>query len=455
MYSRIWSGTPGHLLERILANLPVEDLIRMCKVCKEWNDDIHNSSSFRMLHKELSRRQLPWFLVSTSKRSFSAYDLNTHKWNLLTVSRLPDPDLRVIASSGGLLCYGERWGELTSTALYACNPITGEWRQLPPHPEKTVDHFGMKYEDETNSYRIMTMNVAATGGTIRSVTIYDSRTQQWSAGAIPKSTVHLSKASMVWCGKRAYFMDRIQPFCELHAYDLEQSTWHELQSLTPQFFEYPSLVACNDRLFMMGLSSDCRKIWRLVDRPAGLEFEEYDSLPAQLPNEFAVKRKTQSIGGGRCSNYNPFRLNAVGSGSLMCFSSNLDHTWVLIYDMERRTFYESPKNMQDVKLTDYVDLSFQPCLHASPWGRRWHTCHCTVMCRKNTSECCNTRCLSKGRTGLTIFCLYIASLWHTSVRYTEFDNQSISWNEMQCKVYPRSEALRETCKMLVLRDSCM
>uniref|UniRef100_A0A7I4EJA0 F-box domain-containing protein n=1 Tax=Physcomitrium patens TaxID=3218 RepID=A0A7I4EJA0_PHYPA len=297
MYSRIWSGTPGHLLERILANLPVEDLIRMCKVCKEWNDDIHNSSSFRMLHKELSRRQLPWFLVSTSKRSFSAYDLNTHKWNLLTVSRLPDPDLRVIASSGGLLCYGERWGELTSTALYACNPITGEWRQLPPHPEKTVDHFGMKYEDETNSYRIMTMNVAATGGTIRSVTIYDSRTQQWSAGAIPKSTVHLSKASMVWCG---------------------------------------------------------------------LEFEEYDSLPAQLPNEFAVKRKTQSIGGGRCSNYNPFRLNAVGSGSLMCFSSNLDHTWVLIYDMERRTFYESPKNMQDVKLTDYVDLSFQPCLHASP-----------------------------------------------------------------------------------------
>lgn len=368
MKASIWSKTPDHILERILAFLPVEDLLRMRSVCKKWSCDILTIPMFRQLHREFSPRQQPWFLVSTTKRSFSAYDVNTHKWNILSVPRLPDPDLRVLASSQGLVCYGFSSGEdVTYTDLYICNPISGEWRHLSQHPEKTVDHFGMKYDDKTNSYKILTMNVASTVGTICRVTIYDSRLGQWTDGPVPRSTTHFSKAPMVWCGDRVYFMDRIRPFCEMHAYNVEQSTWHELQTAAPNFFEYPSLVACKERLFIVGLRSDGRKIWEVVDRQAGLEFVEYDTLPAQLPNEFAVKKKPSFLGFGRCANYNSFRLNAVGSSSnLMCFSSNLDHTWVLLYDTERKTFQESPKDKHAVQLSDKVDLSFQPCLDASP-----------------------------------------------------------------------------------------
>ncbi|KAG0560091.1 hypothetical protein M758_10G148400 [Ceratodon purpureus] len=367
MTASIWSKTPDHLLERILAFLPVEDLLRMRSVCKKWSCDILNVPMFRELHRELSPRQQPWFLVSTIKRSFSAYDVNTHKWNVLSVSKLPDPDLKVLASSQGLLCYGLSSGEdFTTTDVYVCNPITGEWKHLPQHPEKTVDHFGMKYDDKTNSYKILTMNVGSTGSMIRRVTIYDSKSNQWTEGPIPRSTMHFSKAPMVWCGDRVYFMDRIRPFCELYAFNIEQFTWHELQASAPQFFEFPSLVACKDRLFMVGLRSDGRKIWEVVERPAGLEFTEYDTLPAQLPNEFAVKKKP-SVGAGRCANYNPFRLSAVGSSNnLMCFSSNLDHTWVLLYDTNSKTFHESPKDTHAVQVCEHADLPFQPCLDASP-----------------------------------------------------------------------------------------
>lgn len=371
MEDSVWSRTPEHIIERILAFLPVEDLLRMRKVCRKWRCDILTVGSFRALHKDVSPRQQPWFLASTSKRSFLAYDVSTHKWNALSVlelpGKLPDPDLKVIASSEGLVCYGFRWGELTSTDhLYICNPITRVWRHLPQHPEKTVDHFGMKYDGRTNSYKILTMNVAASGGTIGSVTIYESASNQWTSGAVPNSNVHLSRAPMVWCGDRVYFMDRIQPWCEMYVFNVEHSTWHELKAMSPQFFENPCLVACNERLFMLGLRSDGHRIWEVVQRAVGFEFVVYDdTLSAQLPNE-VTEKKCQSAGFGRRSNVNQFRLNAVGSSSLMCFSSNLDHTWVLIYDTSSKTFYKSPKSKHAVHLSEIVDLSFKPCLNASP-----------------------------------------------------------------------------------------
>jgi hypothetical protein len=368
MKTSVWKETPVHIVERTLAFLPVKDLLRMRSVCKAWSSDILSIAMFRKLHRECSPRQEPWFLVSTTKRIFLAYDVNTHKWNILSLSRLPDPDLRVLASSQGLVCYGFSSGEdVTVTDFYVSNPITGEWRHLPQHPEKTVDHFGMQYDENTDSYKILTMNVASIGGGIRRVTIYDSRLGQWTEGPVPRSTMHFSKSPMVWCGNRVYFMDKIRPFCELHAFDVEQSTWHELQTAAPQVLEYPSLVACKEQLFIVGLRSDDCKIFQVLDRQAGLELLEYDTLPKVLPNEFAVVKKA-SIGYGRCANYNSFRLTAVGSSSnLMAFSSNLDHTWVLIYDTKRKTFHESPKNVKHAaQLGDNVALSFQPCLDASP-----------------------------------------------------------------------------------------
>ena len=365
MEASVWGSLPEHLLEHTLAFLPLESLLRMRTVCKKWSD-ILTAPRFRKLHAEVSPRNQPWFIVSTSKRRFSAYDINFDKWNLLSVPCLPDPDVGVLASSHGLVCFGFRWGELTSTDFYICNPVTKDWKRLPQHPEKTVDHFGLTYDRKADTYKILTMNVASTGACIRNVTVYDSKSKQWSAGVVPRSSNHFSKAPMVWCRGCFYLMDRIRPFCELYAYNLEHSTWHELQCPSPLYFEFPSLVACNDQLFMAGLRSDCRKLWKIVEQVgSGLEFVDCDTLPVQLPNEFGVK-KTQMVGAGRCANYNPFRLNAVGSGNLICFSSNLDHSWVLIYDTERRSFHWSPKDVSDVHLSDYADVSFEPCLDASP-----------------------------------------------------------------------------------------
>jgi hypothetical protein len=114
------------------------------------------------------------------------------------------------------------------------------------------------------------------------------------------------------------------------------------------------------------LRPDGYKIWEVVHRPAGFELVVYDeTLSAQLPSEFTEKR-SQPVGFGRRSNVNQFRLNAIGSSNLMWFSSNLDHTWVVSYDMDSRSFHQSPKYKHAVHLSAFADLSFQPCLHASP-----------------------------------------------------------------------------------------
>lgn len=79
----------------------------MCKVCKEWNDDIYNSFLFCMFYKEFFRWQLLWFFVFMSKRSFLVYDLNIYKWNFFIVLCFLDFDFRVIVFFGGFFCYGE------------------------------------------------------------------------------------------------------------------------------------------------------------------------------------------------------------------------------------------------------------------------------------------------------------------------------------------------------------
>ncbi|CAK9878768.1 unnamed protein product [Sphagnum jensenii] len=392
----IWGGLPDQLVERVLAFLPLKDVIRMRCVCKKWCEDTR-STSFAKLHAMFScsssreQQQKPWFIVCTGKRRFLSYDVNSCSWKLLSVSCLPDPDLQVLASSRGLLCYGFRWGELTSTDLYVCNPVTKKWEHLPPHPEQMVDHFGMAYDETTSAYKILTMNAAASssvgggafsssvGGSnsIRDVRVYNSRTKKWTPGVLPKPSMHFGKSPMVFCNGWFFLMDRMRPFCELFAYNIEQCVWKELQTVSPRYFEYPSLVECGGgRLFMIGIVKDCHRIWEVVINNQEKEQEDcremmklvlYETLPSQFPNEFKVRRVSSLVGAGRCPNYNPFRLNAIGSSNnLICFTSNIDYSWVLVYNTELRTFHWSSKDPIHPSLSDYAGVSFQPCLAASP-----------------------------------------------------------------------------------------
>lgn len=121
MEESLWCTLPEHLTERALAYLPLKSLLRMRSVCKKWSSDILNLPAFTKLYTKVSPQQKPWFIISTSKRRFSAYDFDACKWNLLSVPCLPDPDLEVLASSQGLLCYGFRW------LLSSCSLISEGW----------------------------------------------------------------------------------------------------------------------------------------------------------------------------------------------------------------------------------------------------------------------------------------------------------------------------------------
>jgi hypothetical protein len=62
MKETLWGNLPSEILERVLAFLPVDSLIRMRCVQRRWNELIANSHSFAKHHAKYSPHS-PWFML--------------------------------------------------------------------------------------------------------------------------------------------------------------------------------------------------------------------------------------------------------------------------------------------------------------------------------------------------------------------------------------------------------
>lgn len=132
MDPQIWGNLPIHLLESILAWLPVSTLLKLRCVCKQFNNIIYSPTLWATLRR-INPCVNAWYLFRGEGREYVAFNPEADSWCTLPLEFLPgflprskSKGGRVVAAAGGLLCVLQ--GEKT----IVCNPLRNERLELPP-----------------------------------------------------------------------------------------------------------------------------------------------------------------------------------------------------------------------------------------------------------------------------------------------------------------------------------
>lgn len=201
MDPQIWGNLPVHILESILAWLPVSTLLKLRCVCKRFNNILH-SPTLKATLRRINPRSVPaWYLFRGEGRQCAAFNPEADSWcNLPLQSFLPSSATgnQVVAAAGGLLCV--RQGE----RMIVCNPLSKSWRELPPRQNTwKFPIVGMVMDADIEEYTVI-MAGSANSTTINknnlSTEVYSSRCKTWKSvveGHI--SMQHLYQTTAVYC----------------------------------------------------------------------------------------------------------------------------------------------------------------------------------------------------------------------------------------------------------------
>lgn len=154
MDPKIWSNTPPIILELIFARLPLQSLIRLRLLSKQWRSDL-TSPAFQIAFRDGRSKG---FAVVESERTDPkrvwAYDARARRWHGLPLAYLPFSHL--VAADGGLLCFVKytKFEECLQVAV--CNPLNCIWRELPPAVGVQIfpKSFQMKVDMNSRHYTI-------------------------------------------------------------------------------------------------------------------------------------------------------------------------------------------------------------------------------------------------------------------------------------------------------------
>lgn len=125
MDPEIWSNLPSHLLESVLAWLPITSLLKLRCVCKRFNNVLYSPSLWATCRRRV-RGVAAWYLFRGEGRECAAFNPEADSWCKLPLGFLPwSSKGRVVAAAGGLLCV--RQGD----HMIVCNPVSKAWLELP------------------------------------------------------------------------------------------------------------------------------------------------------------------------------------------------------------------------------------------------------------------------------------------------------------------------------------
>ena len=154
MDPNIWSNIPQIILELIFARLPLQSLVRLQLLSKQWRSDL-TAPAFQ--HAFCDGRPKGFAVVEserTNPKQVWAYDAGARRWHGLPLDYLPFSYLA--AADGGLLCF-VKYGKLEECLqLVVCNPLTCAWRELPPvvGVQMIPKAFHMKVDFKSRQYTI-------------------------------------------------------------------------------------------------------------------------------------------------------------------------------------------------------------------------------------------------------------------------------------------------------------
>lgn len=175
------------LLERIIASLPIDAMLRVRSVCKAWQAHI---SSYGFAHLcYTTPRNGPWCLAVVPDRSeVLVYDATLNKWHHVPLPKAAAKhSMQPFSSGGGLVCFKN----LENSSFFAYNPLTKSCSALTPKRRGTgLDRDKVwVVTDESEGFTIVI--VRASGR----YEVYDSFSNRWSKPGMLPHNISVSQES--------------------------------------------------------------------------------------------------------------------------------------------------------------------------------------------------------------------------------------------------------------------
>ncbi|CAM6098347.1 unnamed protein product [Calypogeia fissa] len=323
MIGDFFGELPEHLMDNILARVPVLTILCLRSVCKRWNALTSNSVFLENYSRPESRRatESPVFLLyaDQARLSYPIYDPASNAWHLLpqTLNSSPPGNLSpssivVLAAAGGLLCLTDTLSEPAAGTLhlYVSNPITRAWRRLPPTiwmPLSKPYVVGMVVDSIKNTYKI----VVARNGDDLQLQVYDSARNSWQiAGSVLRRLALIVGTAYT---QGVLYCLEFGTGTSVSAYHIDRGLLEDVRAPMPHYLAWPQLFVSRGHLMMVGAIAHwgimriiC--VWQLDS----LQMEWVEVL--RVPDDLLSGLSRQGDAGA----HNLF----VADGDYVCFVSN-------------------------------------------------------------------------------------------------------------------------------------
>ncbi|CAM6105953.1 unnamed protein product [Calypogeia fissa] len=380
-YSSWSSKLPDHLIESVLARLPVQSVCRFRSVCRAWNSLLHSPTFLKAyseaseassasaaawgggtIYSRINNNSNVWFLVVTANlgrlgryghRIVAAYDPQGNNWHRIP---LPAPLCSLnpypTAADGGLVCYFVYENRLRT--LFVCNPLTKSLRKLPL-VLKTSSHISvlkMVMEDRArSSYKVFVAGMVPgeNGNDSLSMEVYDSATDSWStSGIIP---ARYPKRRPVY-GNGVLYVRCSDQRSLLLTYDLKEGVWNKIHAPLPHTLGIEELVQYQGHILLVGVLGENYKIdsvciWELVQQqnPPIVAWKQVDSMPRDMFEEFYCDREYFE-----CQEDERVLMKCCQYGDLiLCVAFSISHRGpfkVLAYDLAQKRWRKLPDSFK-------------------------------------------------------------------------------------------------------------
>ncbi|KAL2607883.1 hypothetical protein R1flu_026456 [Riccia fluitans] len=371
---------PDHLIESVLARLPLQSFFRFRAVCSSWNSYLY-SSTFLKAYSEAGNRQCLWFLVVSANlgrssryghRVVATYDPEYNNWHRIP---LPAPLCELnpypTAADGGLVCYFVYENRLRT--LFVCNPLTKSLRKLPL-VLKCSSHISVLkmavVDRRTNSYFVFVAGMVPSenGGDSLSMEVYNSLTDSWTkCGIIPAK---YPKRKPVF-GNGVLYVRCYDQRSLLITYDMNLGVWNRICASLPHTLGYEELVYYRGHVYLVGVLEENYKIesvcmWELQNKLPypGYVWKEVDRMPRALFMEIFCDRDYFE-----CQEDERVLMKCCLYGDLILLVAfNISHRGpfkVLAYDLVQKTWRTLPSSFHanDCRTHKFIEgIIYEPRL---------------------------------------------------------------------------------------------
>lgn len=237
MDQRLWSLLPEHLLDRILACLPLPSLLSMRSVCKRWST-LLSTPSFMNVCTEVPQKPSSSMLGLFEKgeqgcitQGCFTFCSVTQKWYTIGLSPLPVNEGSQLASTEGLFCYIPLVDGEDGDCLVVCNPLTRAWKSLLlPEGIQMLSLLAITVDVVSHTYKVivvalMQANMEAgprLDGYNLITQVYDSTSETWNVTRrlppglqFPLHSILCNGKLYGWCSKAD----------QIWIYDIDLGVW--------------------------------------------------------------------------------------------------------------------------------------------------------------------------------------------------------------------------------------